>query len=270
VLTIENILTPDRFDEETITSAFLGALAGGLPWIADAVGTQQDDLAPISWGHYAKSRSKQAGVKAEVDYGADFALAVRIGDDLVRVALFQAKRPKLGEGSDILIFKDSGHATERTRQFLRLRKTAYDLLRDLNRETDDFVQLTWIHYVGYVAQSPRTVPMSDLIDHHHAVDGVSAGLPPPFPMQEGHRPLMNLMLAACGADADEGWLEMTVTQANAYLPHLSPLMPIFSADEGRGDRRLLPEVSTVVATASPKPALQEPTPTPSSSSRPKF
>lgn len=94
VLTLEEVFGPERFDEETITAALLGSLAGGLPWVAPAVGSRAPEESDIAWGHVAKKGSSEQHAVAESTSGADFALTIRIAPDRVRLGLFQAKRPK--------------------------------------------------------------------------------------------------------------------------------------------------------------------------------
>jgi hypothetical protein len=254
-LTVERVLTPERFDEETITAALMGSLAGGLPWVAPLVGTRSQEQTEISWGQFSKTRTSQTGAMAEPDYGADFALALRLGEDEVRVALFQAKRPPDGRGTSIPIFKSIQDRSERFAQFLTLRRAAYDLLRNTHksRRVSD---LHWVHYVGYQGSGPVSVPMSTLTLHHKAANAGNMDLEPSLAAPFESLPLMNVFYAAVATPPGEctGWITLSAQQARDELPLLQPLMPVFTADERGGGRTAILEAAPVIAIAPPKSA----------------
>jgi hypothetical protein len=259
-----DLLKPDRFDEETITAALLGSLAGGLPWVAPLVPTRSKEETEIAWGGFSKAATDDPDAMTESEYGADFALALRLGEDAVRVALFQAKRPREGRGRRIPVFKSSSDALVRHGQFKALQDTASEMLFDMGKPCA-FRDLHWIHYLGYLKNGPVCVPMTDLDDFSVAVSNAVLDVGPNFEVPEKARPLLQLLYAGVATPAGHlcpGWQTLTVTEADEYLPHLVPLMPVFAADEsGGGGPALKLEYREVVAKASPTPS-PAPTSTP--------
>ena len=264
VLTLEHVLSPDRFDEETITAAFLGSLAGGLPWVALAVGSRAPDGSEVAWGHFAKKASSVKHVIAESTSGADFALTIRIAPDRVRLGLFQAKRPKDRATRKILIFKDAPDQAQQKAQFRALRKTAMEITESALGRSAWLLDLHWVHYLGYLRDGPVAVALPTL--HAHAAAAAKIDTPTSvdvtFDVPDGARLLMHLLSAAVatppGMDCP-GWLEMTPAQANEQLPNLTPLMPVFAADERESGGMPLDIVDTisVIVSSSPDPKPSE-------------
>ncbi|MDF3982154.1 hypothetical protein P3W23_09150 [Luteibacter sp. PPL554] len=268
VLSLEQVLTPDRFDEETITGSLLGALTAGLPWVAPLVGTRSPEDSEIAWGGFSKS----GPTMSEADYGADFALALRIDTSRVRIAIFQAKRPKDGRGRAIPVFEASTDVHVRHRQFLALLETGREIA-DGVLGTTRFSALDWIHYVGYVDNGPVHVPMSSLSKFARAARKSDVSVKPNLKVPIGASSLLELLARGATHSPDDpcsGWITMTVEQADKYLPHLAPLMPVFAADEsgGGGGAALQLEYRTVVAKAAPDPS-PNPNPSPGPRANPK-
>jgi hypothetical protein len=263
VLTLEQVFSPDRFDEETITAALLGSLAGGLPWVAPAVGSRAPEGSDIAWGHFAKKGSSEKHVVAESAVGADFALTIRIAPDCVRLGLFQAKRPKNRATRKILIFKDTPDQTQQKAQFLALRKTAATISKSVLGRPISLSDLHWVHYLGYLRVRPVVVPLPTLDAHANAAatNNAPTRVDVTFEVPDDARSLIHLLSAAVatppGMDC-HGWLEMTPAQANVLLPNLTPLMPVFAADEREGGGMPLDIVDTVAVTV---PSTPEPKPT---------
>ena len=221
VLTLEQVFSPDRFDEETITAALLGSLAGGLPWVVPAVGSRAPEGSDIAWGHFAKKGSSEKHMVAETNAGADFALTIRIAPDRVRLGLFQAKRPKDRATRKILIFKDTPDQMKQKAQFRALRKTALEITESVLGRSAWLLDLHWVHYLGYLRHGPVAVPLPAL--HSHAAAATTIKTPTfvdvTFDVPDEARPLMHLLSGAVAMPPGvecPGWLEMTPAQANCF------------------------------------------------------
>jgi len=202
-------------------------------------------------------------VIAESTAGADFALTIRIAPDRVRLALFQAKRPKNRATRKILIFKDTPDQTQQKAQFRALRAIAVTISTNVLGRPIFLPDLHWVHYLGYLRARPVAVPLPTLDCHASAAaeNDAPARVDVTFDVPDNARPLMHLLSAAVatppGMDCP-GWLEMTPAQANTLLPNLTPLMPVYAADERESGGLPLDIVDTISVTVSSSP---EPGPT---------
>ncbi len=106
-----------RYDEETITGAFLGGLNTVFPFCA-ALFSSEEHVQRCCWGHFRKS--VQGPGPSEAQAGADFALVVYQNKKIARVALFQAKKVDVDDGpkslaqqtgSDAELLKTHRHVT---------------------------------------------------------------------------------------------------------------------------------------------------------------
>ncbi|MGF6492194.1 hypothetical protein ABIE56_000347 [Luteibacter sp. 621] len=83
-----------HLDEETVTAALLGALAGVFPFCVALFSEDDKEASRCSWGQYNKSKTAK-GTDSEAVRGADFVLVVWTSKTAARVAIFQAKRADL-------------------------------------------------------------------------------------------------------------------------------------------------------------------------------
>ncbi len=91
----QNLVEAQRLDEETLTSAILGALSASFPLCAEIYGTTEEraehpEGKRFSWAQYKKSRTKVERA-SEAQRGADFALVYWKDERTMRLAVFQAK-----------------------------------------------------------------------------------------------------------------------------------------------------------------------------------
>ncbi|MEB1301545.1 hypothetical protein ABFU52_13190 [Xanthomonas campestris pv. campestris] len=146
------------FDEETTTGGLLGAFGATAPWCAAYYGINPD----FGWIRYPKSGGSTISESAT---GSDFAILLRVGNNIARLAVFQAK--KVDRISDnFYVHQISPTVTDKDSvpepQFLRLRDYGEKILRTLGRNDFSLPKMDWIHYLAYRRDSLTCIPISDL------------------------------------------------------------------------------------------------------------
>jgi len=245
IITLETCFKPEDFDEETITAALLGALAAGLPWVVPAIGATVREETEVSWGHYKKTtppKNPDADDFTEATHGADFALALRVAPDTVRVALFQAKRNSERNPEFVQIYRHGRPGTATNRQFLALRSTATAILAAVRPATTPPAHFHWVHYLAYNANGVICVPMSSFAGFPAFKNLKDSKKEMHAPIPANARSLLETLMHAVANPGcePEGWLDLTFKQARTHLRHLRSLMPVYVADEGESANALLP------------------------------
>ena len=146
------------FDEETTTGGLLGAFGATAPWCAAHYGINPS----FGWIRYPKSGSSTISESAT---GSDFAILLRVGKNIARLAVFQAKKVD-GLSDNFYIHQISPAGTDKDSvpepQFLRLRDYGEKILSTLGRNDFSLPKMDWIHYLAYRRDSLNCIPISDL------------------------------------------------------------------------------------------------------------
>lgn len=256
VLTLETIFKASDFDEETITAALLGSIAGGFPWVAREIGAREELATSVAWGHYtkaapstkqAKSQTEQRRDDSEQKHGADFALAIGLEDGMTRLALFQAKRQATKGSNKITISKSPRRDEQANKQLLALKTHAFNLMNSALHPNPGVKDLHWVHYLGYMLSGVRCIPLSTLAADELACIAVPSKRFYAIPVTEESPSFFDVL--KCGmADtalvrdkkgrttrkSPRGWLELTDQEAKDRLPHLRQLMPVYVAETRKG------------------------------------
>lgn len=241
VLTLERKFSPEQYDEETITAALLGAIAGGFPWVARAIGTRHDEPMSVMWGQYKKSGPPSGAAAgsvppprddSEFTHGADFALALRLTNARVRLALFQAKR-QTTKARRLTICHSGKKGEQTNRQFLNLKKFSFGVVAGVKEKKPVLEDLHWVHYLGYLKSGPRCVSICQLAHHPEVRDDEVMTNSFSVPVLVSHPSLMSVLRDGI-RDANNqpvGWLDMTDKEARTLFPLLRDLMPVYVAEE---------------------------------------
>ena len=170
VADLRRVFRPNRFDEESITSAFVGALASHATWVTAAFDSDPTTQSELYWAQYKKSSTKTF---SEAKSGADFALVVRVSNNHALLSLFQAKIADDSRRIDIYrrpaIPKDQNKVW-RSSQLVVLVKHSRMLLakiRGVTLSSTTIGDLDWVHYLAYENGALTCVPVSGLQGEHN-------------------------------------------------------------------------------------------------------
>lgn len=209
--------------EESLTANFAGRLAAQYTWAVECIGNKSEK--PALWGEYSKNGQNY---DSESQRGADFALVVPVNKNIVKIAIFQAKKARIGQ-ADI---SQGGSATAPDAQLEKLFDTAKTT--SLAANISEEFWYTWVHYVfwsetGICPKSISLAKLESILVDRKKVD-VS---------QPSFGSFADLLLSAMtevghmqGTPAVvDGWLVLGVTEATSFLPKLYALIDVIFADE---------------------------------------
>ncbi|MEX1826886.1 hypothetical protein [Luteibacter sp. CQ10] len=152
-------------DEPGLTTMFLGVLREAADLCAEEFGA--DGVAGCTWVQY----SAQGPDLTEPRTGADFAIVVRLGAGVSRMAIFQAKKGvsetpmvlQVHRMSPALKAKKDEPAVQEEPQFTRLVRYSWQLMGRAAHATIDLSPLSWVHYVAYNrAKPPETFSLDQM------------------------------------------------------------------------------------------------------------
>lgn len=272
---------PARFDEELITSAFLGTLMANAGWALACLGKDTGSGIGLSWAQYKKTRPKapapgavpgERRIETEAQSGADFAVVLRPEPDLAWLALFQAKKANVDTGGDThRDYIDVYRRPPKPEPVGGVQKVWRDsqlvvLVQEGNRIQGtpadgrsgqlSTSRLDWVHYLAYVHDAPVCVALSHLEENYKAElqahdrklsDNLvyldDALTTKLFDLLDLPRQ-MNSSPQRNGPALPEpvGWLAMPYARAEKVLPELLNIMDIYIADGGGDGRQLVPTV----------------------------
>ena len=246
--------------EETLTSFLFGGIASSFPLMAEKYG-HPDGPRACSWKQFSKGSASKAGTEAAS--GADLALVLWHSADLVRVAVFQAKKAEFRASEDrdeIDINQVPDNPGERRTQFAMLVATGvqfadymfekkYALTTDLVIELENLwpeprsalssndnlpwhvAAINWIHYLAYKDGGPRCLAINDV--ELKAIEWE-------FRRSKGRngvklsKSIGLLDLLNAGVRGGEGWLTLNAEQLKKLLPSLIHIAPTLVVDESGG------------------------------------
>jgi hypothetical protein len=206
---LSKTFTPKFFEEEPITAAFAGSISAHARWVMPLYDEKDQQSRTISWGHYRKHRtsagigdgkgdkggsasSKTKRPPGEPETGADFALVVRLDEDHVALAVFQAKNVATDHLDDKALRESKRYISVnlmrrspvqggkdvavKKAQMVTLDDYGADLVNDLynfcsaSNHHQRFIppevpEKDWIHYLIYRDGAPLLVSMRDLLEH---------------------------------------------------------------------------------------------------------
>jgi hypothetical protein len=235
-----------QLDEETITAALLGSLATAFPFCAEIIGNDADNPTTCYWSQFKKTKpSADRPQDHEATSGADFALAIRVGDDDLRLALFQAKRSKKG-GDEIDVHQRVAQPREpgkdwRDAQIVALAKFGKNLMEHIGCQQHALEDLKWVHYVGYHQDVARCLPLARLRDAYLVDDvprAVSKNMVSVLPTDPTFLEVLLASMHYATLQHEAKWLRLTKKQAEDHLPDLIDLTTLYLLDETRGEGAL--------------------------------
>lgn len=235
--------------EESVTAALVGRLAAQFMWTVTCLGNNSS--VPALWGQYSKNGQDADG---ESRRGADFALVIPMSADLVRIAIFQAKRG-IDDFADV---SQPGSKTAQAWQYSKLADTA--AIVELTAWEESGASLkeeergTWVHYVFWqeINKAPKAISVS-AIDQHLNGDMDKINL-----MHSDFGSFVELLLAGTNEviaqvnGVVEGWLQLDMQTAITCLPNLLNITDVVFADEKGEGRGLANELSKDPTKFSPK------------------
>lgn len=237
-----------QLGEESITAALVGRMAAHFTWTVSGLG--MDGEKPALWGQYSKNGQ---GQDAESNRGADFALVIPITDDIVRIAIFQAKKAT----HDVGDVSQKGSETSAVWQYSKLAETAAIVELTALESAADIDQNdegSWVHYVFWqdAGKAPKSISVKaidpllkkslnriDLMDQafQNFADLLLSGLEPIQANRSSH--------------VIDGWLQLDTNTAITCLPELLAITDVVFADERGGGKALVNKlVSTSVASTN--------------------
>lgn len=255
---VESLCAVAPLDEEVITGGIFGILFSTMQWIVEVSDADPNDLHKCKWGLYRKYRS-DIERNTERYSGADFALVVSDDDQLVRIAIFQAKRAfavdEKNQGGPIAIDvhqrpKSADARGLRETQMLRMARIGARLEcwatnnappPKTLRKAPPIHDMGWIYYLAYLRQSATCVPLKELGKEYkiECTSTVRANL---VELEDNSRKLtrsLNSVFDCAFQLNDPGWLTVSMDAVSAELPALANLMPLAVVDqEGVLTRRL--------------------------------
>jgi hypothetical protein len=258
-----------HLEEEVITSSLMGSMSSTFPLSIALFGTGEPQNTECYWAQYRKAKPTGVSQKDfEAVSGADFALVLRLGDDLCRVALFQGKKGEVSRlpGGKINLHRrcdppkgNIDDPTWRPAQMVALRDAGVAIMDAIDPGVVHTIEhLCWIHYLGYFDKLARAIQMADLGGHLAREETNKTFRINAVELRATDPVFLHVLLAGLGSDKDAAryWLPMTWKQACDHLPALRNLTELYLADESRGsgsiDMQAQPDsVITQVALSRP-------------------
>jgi hypothetical protein len=222
-----------RPDEEALTSAFIGCVLSNFRWCVAILGERLGPGLTCEWAQYSKWGS---GQDSESRKGADFALVVKMPNDMVRVAIFQAKSDKsesVAPGTIKLHYTlkpDASTGKPRT-QLGVLVQHGTDLCIRMGQRLADFRNLTFVHYLAQLENGLRCVQVAQL-DRQVAL-AIEGHAVPNYQVPATAVSFMEVLWDV-ETPQPRYWTDVSVAVANAVLPELLELMDFYVGDDGRG------------------------------------
>lgn len=233
-------------DEESLTAIFAGRMSAQYGWAVTCLST--NIARPALWGQYSKNGQ---GPSAESKRGADFALVIPVTDDIVRIAIFQAKKAR----NDLGDLSQSGSKTSPAPQLQKLIDTASEIKEKVGINSGD--PLGWVHYVFWqeIGRPPKSISLSALEKNLLAdltVDISNANF----------GSFAELLLVGTTASLQEdgrnfvthGWLQLRKDDAIECLPLLLEITDVVYVDDKGGGRQM----ANILATECTEMHIQEP------------
>lgn len=229
-----------RLNEETMTSAMLGALAATLPMKVSKHGAPAEFWPPCFWGMYNKGVALDP--HSEARNGADFALIVLGTNNFVRLAIFQAKRGVAKKSTEIdglwsLNVRRIRKAADgsKYRQMVALAQAAANFLWKKSGAAPVerlFKKFNWVHYVVYGPGAPVCVALNRMLGiYQNELDASSVRVGVPFHPTTTIR-FFDVMKDGVGSG--KGWLTLDISEALDALPPLVPLMRVLIVGGSKG------------------------------------
>lgn len=245
VTRLQQVQLVPELDEESITAALFGSLSAAFPFCVETIGNDKDVETDCYWSQFKKTKpSNNRPQDHESKSGADFALALRVGDDDLRVALFQAKRGEVSNNALNVhrrVGPPNGNVNSkdwRDAQIVTLVKRGIEIMDLVSPgQVHEIEDLTWIHYLGYYQGAARCIPLSRLRSAFE-IDNVAAIVSSNMVNLRVSDPVFTKVLLSAVSQVTPSrkaqWLTMTWDQATKNLPKLLPLTTLYFVDEGRG------------------------------------
>lgn len=220
-------------DEESFSGAMFGAFCSTCGYCAPSIPLEQRH--GLSWRRHNKNGKEGL---SEKNTGADFALIIRLSDNVARAAVFQAKNGQSNIGSF-----DATHISPETDtrppepQFLRLREYCKRILLSIDRGGDKGIEeISWAHYLVYESFGIYSVPLSSLVQVNERVN--SGANPGTIRYKQLHHSnFVDLLDRGCNQaeqDAD-GWLYLSSKED--ILSFAENAIDLFDIYEARSDVR---------------------------------
>lgn len=226
--------TSSRPGEEILTPTLLGLIVATFPWCVEVFGPDNVPGATCEWSQFKKHGS---GPDSESRKGADFALIVKVPDNKVRVAIFQAKHDGsecIPDGHIKLHHPLSGKRTNGAMQTQmgKLFDLGCDMLGRSGHSTPSVKDLKWVHYFAQITDGLKCVQLSQLAGELE-VELNSTGKPNYYEVPDNATSFHDVLLDAIET-IPRFWHEFDLNIINACLPDLLKLMTAWVGDDKQG------------------------------------